>query len=274
LASREAIQSERLDAPFYDPGHNSLDAILRRHGAVDLSSVATLIETRWAKSGSDFAYFEIGELDIASGVLSPSRLAVSLAPSRAQIRVEPWDVLVSTVRPNRKNIGLVPVADDGLPLVASTGFAVLRFSTPESAVFYHAFLRSDAATQQLMRWNSGATYPAIENDVPLRLLVPHFEDNVVQLYGARWLEKYHALDASQRLTLAAKLLVESLIDGRLSEADLVAAQKSLELGDRSDDRALLRDLRNGKDPTGPVLFKDLDHLFGLLDAEDHRAGDD
>src|SRR5262249_46388122 len=136
-----------------------------------------------------------------------------------------------TVRPNRKNVGLVLPSDGSPALVASTGFAVLRFENAESAAYYHSFLRSDAATQQLMRWNSGATYPAIENDVPLRVRAPRFDGEVVQRMGSRWLKKFSALSASRGLTLVATTLVEQLIDGRVTEADLVAAQNALEAGD-------------------------------------------
>lgn len=265
VAGRHIMRSERLDAPFYDPGHEALEDVLQSRGARRLREIATLVEDRWSRLGQEFAYFEIGELDVASGVLSPSRLQVSAAPSRAQIRVEPWDVLVSTVRPNRKNVGLVPAADDSLPLVASTGFAPLRFSTPERAVFFHAFLRSDAATQQLMRWNSGATYPAIESDVALRVLAPSFDDDLVHRKGARWIQKFRALDASRRLTSASTRLVEELIEGHISESDLVAAQKALERGDRGADRVILQGLRQSNALEAKPLITDLDGLYALLD---------
>jgi type I restriction enzyme S subunit len=271
VAGRRAMRSERLDAPFYDPGHDALEAVLQSQGAIHLSQIATLVEDRWDRLGQEFAYFEIGELDLASGVLSPSRLSVADAPSRAQIRVEPWDVLVSTVRPNRKNVGLVPASDESLTLVASTGFAVLRFGTPERAVFFHAFLRSDAATQQLMRWNSGATYPAIESDVPLRVLAPDFNNDVVQQKGARWLQKFLALDAAQRLTTASALLVERLINGRITETELVAAQKALEVGDRSVDRAILQNLGEGDAADAVPLLPDLNGLYALLNEPDWES---
>jgi type I restriction enzyme S subunit len=268
VAGRQAISSERLDAPFYDPGHDALAAVLQGQQAVHLSQIATLVEDRWNRLGQQFDYFEIGDLDIASGVIAASRLPVGSAPSRAQILVEPWDVLVSTVRPNRKNVGLVPASDEPLPLVASTGFSTLRFGTPERAVFYHSFLRSDAATQQLMRWNSGATYPAIESDVPLRLLAPDFGDDVIREKGSRWLQKFLALDASRRLTTASMLLIEQLIEGGITEADLIAAQNALEIGDRSGDRAVLRTLRQNGAADGRPLIPDLDGLYALLDEPD------
>lgn len=264
-ARRGAMRSERLDAPFYDPGHDDLDALLRRRGDIGLNEVASLVEARWTRGGDKFSYFEIGELDIASGVLSPTTIAVDAAPSRAQILVEPWDVLVSTVRPNRKNVGLVLPSDDSLALVASTGFAVLRFENAETAAFYHSFLRSDAATQQLMRWNSGATYPAIESDVPLRLRAPRFDDEVVEREGRRWLTKFSALSGSRALTVVATTLVEHLIEGRLNEADLVAAQKALEAGDRTADREILKALRQTDAPDAKPLIADVDVLYTLLD---------
>ena len=208
------------------------------------------------------------------GVLWPNRILVADAPSRAQIVVEPWDVLLSTVRPNRKNVGVVPAANDALPLVASNGFSALRFRTPASAAFHHAFLRSDAATQQLMRWNSGATYPAIEGNVPLRVLAPKYDDQVVNDCGERWLTKFSAIDVSTRLNAAAEQLVERLIEGNISKSDLVTAQKALEAGDRDDDRGLLKALRRGEAATAPALFPDVDALYSLLDEEDTARGRD
>lgn len=262
----DAMRSDRLDSPFYDPGHENLDTLLRRRGDIQLNEVASLVETRWTRGGERFGYFEIGELDIASGVLTPTTTEIAAAPSRAQLLVEPWDVLVSTVRPNRKNVGLVLPQDNSLPLVASTGFAVLRFKNAEAAAFYHSFLRSDAATQQLMRWNSGATYPAIESDVPLRVRAPRFDDEVVDREGSRWLTKFSSLSASRGLTVAATTLVERLIDGRLTEFDLVSAQKALEAGDRSADREILKSVRESDAPDAKPLIADVDALYALLDG--------
>lgn len=274
VAGRTAMRSDRLDAAFYDPGHDDLEAALRRRGAIEIGDVASLVESRWDRLGAEFFYFEIGELDVASGVLSPNRTPVADAPSRAQVLVEPWDVLVSTVRPNRKNVGVVLPADDSLPLVASSGFSALRFRTAASAAFHHAFLRSDAATQQLMRWNSGATYPAIEGDIPLRVLAPSYDDQVVEERGERWLTKFSALDAATRLTAAAKRIVEALIEGKVTESDLVAAQKALESGDRSVDRGLMQSLRRSDATNEPALFPDLDAVYALFDDEAKAGGGD
>jgi type I restriction enzyme S subunit len=61
-------------------------------------------------------------------------------------------------------------------------------------------------------------------------------------------------------------LIEALIEGKVTEAELVNAQEALERGDKTADRALLSRLtRKGVDVSGePPLFPDLDALYALL----------
>jgi type I restriction enzyme S subunit len=60
-------------------------------------------------------------------------------------------------------------------------------------------------------------------------------------------------------------LVEHLIEGRITEADLVAAQTALDAGDRSADREILKALRHSDAPGAQPLFADVDGLYALLD---------
>lgn len=263
---RGSMLDDRLDAPFYDTAHFDLARLLRQREAVPMGSIAGQITTRWTKNDPRLSYIEIGDVDISSGAVGPTVMYRSDAPASAQVVVAENDVLVATVRPSRKNVGIVPATTHMMPVVASAAFSVLRFDTPESAVFYHAFLRSDAATQQLVRWNSGTTYPTIEAEVATCVLVPRYDGAVVERLGRRWLAKFEAIYGAQRLIDAAKLLVEHLIDGRLHEADLVAAQKALEAGDRSADREILKGLRPSDAPDVMPLIADTDALYALLDG--------
>ncbi|MDF5327322.1 restriction endonuclease subunit S [Vibrio parahaemolyticus] len=89
----------------------------------------------------------------------------------------------------------------------------------------------------------------------------------------------NATSLSSTLVNIAKLLVEDLIEGQVSEAELVVAQKALDGGDESLDRALLeRMTAEGIDGEGDPLFDDTEQLYGLLeqakqalDAEDSIA---
>jgi type I restriction enzyme, S subunit len=265
-ALASAINPGRLDAAFYDPAYLRLEDCLKASKSIAISTLAKQVKKGWNKDMDEFLYFEIGSIDLGSGTIKPSRQRVVDAPSRAQLSIKAWDILVSTVRPNRKNVALVLESDENLELVASNGFSVLRFPSKEEAVFYHSWLRLDAATLQMMRWNAGGSYPAIDDSIAISTLVPDFPDEVVKNQGQKWLIKFIGKDFSERLTMAAKLLVEALIEGKISEGDLKAAQEGLEKSEITLDREILARLtRKGIDcPNEPPLFPDLDALYNAL----------
>lgn len=88
--------------------------------------------------------------------------------------------------------------------------------------------------------------------------------------GDTFLAAIDAQAAATSLTAAATTLVEHLIEGKVTEADLVAAQKALESGDRGLDRTILQALRQNGNPAQP-LVADLDGLYGLLDELDQET---
>lgn len=264
-SERSELSQLRLDASFYHPDYINLDNKLRTVGCSRLGTKCTQVKADWNKKAEFFSYFEIGGLNVADGTIEPTVVNVEDAPSRAKTGIQLGDVLVSTVRPNRKNVAFVSEDFSPLPMVATSGFSVLRFDSLESAAFYHAWLRTDDATHQLMRWNSGSAYPAIDDDVPLNILVPEFDEAFVSKWGSKVLLAHYALIASRKLVQVAKLVVEMLIDGQLTEQQLIDAQKALDADDDSLDRDILGRLTTkGLDGEGDPLFADLDQLYGLL----------
>ena len=74
-----------------------------------------------------------------------------------------------------------------------------------------------------------------------------------------------AIRFAVRLGLGAKFFVEALIEGRITDAELAAAQQALDSGDPAPDRALLTRLtRAGFDLPGDMLFPDLEALATTL----------
>lgn len=264
-SERSVLNPLRLDAAFYHPDHVELDSKLRTVGYTSLGTKCVQIKAGWNNQAVSFSYFEIGGLNVSNGTIEPSIINTNEAPSRAKTGIQQGDVLVSTVRPNRKNVAFVSEDFSPVPMVATSGFSVLRFASLESAAFYHAWLRSDDATHQLMRWNSGSAYPAIDDDVPLKILVPEFDEQFVSEWGAKLLSSHNALSIAKYLVQSAKLLVEALIDGAVTERQFIDAQKSLDAGDTSLDREMLARLTTkGLDGDGDPLFSDLDQLYELL----------
>lgn len=261
------LNPERLDSLFYHPDYIALESKMKSKGCKKLGLIATLIKQAWDKKRADvFEYFEIGGLDINTGQVASVNTETSSAPSRAKTKVQQGDVLVSTVRPNRKNVGFIIKNANDVEMVATSGFSVLRFSSLKEAAFYHAWLRTDDATSQLMRWNSGSAYPAIDDNVPLNIIVPEFDKDFIDEWGQKLLDAQFAYVYAKQLTNAAKTLVEALIEGQLTEEQLIQAQQALEDGDNTLDKAILSKLSSeGYAVEGATpLFSDIDELYRLL----------
>jgi type I restriction enzyme S subunit len=173
-----------------------------------------------------FDYFEISDMDLSSGTITSDRVAVQDAPSRAKCAVRGGDLLVSTVRPNRKGVTIVP--EDIVMAVCSSGFSVLRAKDLATAYFLRACLTHDPATHQLMRWNTGAMYPAIEHDVPLAVRVPRFDPDEVQRIGSDLRKVARGFRQAAELICQAKAHVEALIAGTLDEPALLAEGEEID----------------------------------------------
>jgi type I restriction enzyme S subunit len=224
------FEGSRLDAWFYQPSYRKMEETLRlRSGLVQVAAIASpAVEVvDYSKCpDSHFQYFEIADVEAESGTISSKNIAVNEAPSRAKYRVTAEDVLVSTVRPNRKGIALVPAGTSFA--VCSSGFAVLRCSSSEIAHYLRASLAHDVATHQLMRWNTGATYPAIDRDVPLFVMIPWPSEDAVRAVGRQLQQSAVDYLASQRLVDEARSHLEAMIDGTLDADALVAEGKEID----------------------------------------------
>lgn len=167
-------EAGRWDAAY----HASLSPEVQRRldaGAEDdvrLGDVAFLTTDRVDPRRSPeptFAYIEISDVDGRTLHAASKLVRREDAPSRARRRVRAGDILVSTVRPERRAIAVVREDQDGA--VATTGFAVLR-PTGIHPLVLAKLLQSDFVTTQLLRNNVGIAYPAIEEGCLPGVLLP------------------------------------------------------------------------------------------------------
>ena len=115
-------------------------------------------------------YIDISSIDNSTQKMtSCSNFIMSDAPSRAQQCVIKGDVIVSTVRPNLKNIAIVDSDDNNL--VASSGFCVLRPCNIERDYLFH-YIKSDKFTNHIMGLTTGANYPAVRSSDILESTIP------------------------------------------------------------------------------------------------------
>jgi len=126
----------------------------------------------------EFQYIEISGLDSTTACAVAKRLPCQEAPSRARKRVQSGDVLVSTVRPERRAIAVVPDSLDGA--ICSTGIAVLRPRRIASLLLAR-LLQSDFVNAQLLRNNIGIAYPAFDEQCLPEVVLPVAEDDAHSL---------------------------------------------------------------------------------------------
>ena len=155
-----------------------------RNTDIFVKDVAALINDRVDPRRSDesafFSYIEISDVDSRTLNVTSKSVRCREAPSRARKLVRPGDLLVSTVRPERKTMGVVPI--ELKAAICSTGFAVLRSKCIEPTVLAR-LLQSRFASEQMLRNNIGIAYPSISEECLLEVLLPISHNDMNSLRG-------------------------------------------------------------------------------------------
>lgn len=155
-----------------------------------------------------FLYIDISCVDSGTGMVGePQELLGEEAPSRARKVVQAFDVLVSTVRPTRGAIAVVPPYLHNQ--VASTGFTVLR-PTQINALYLQFALRLPSTREQFRKWSTGSSYPAILDEDVAKTLIPVPDDPTQDEIAARLSELF--LARADLLTKANATWDDGLVD--------------------------------------------------------------
>lgn len=112
-------------------------------------------------------YVEISDVSAIDGIHNCTRVAFGRAPSRARRVALPGDVLVSTVRTYLRAIGSVAEG----PLIASTGFTVLRAGPMVTSGYLRYVCLSGPFVESVIARSTGVSYPAINSSDLVRTLV-------------------------------------------------------------------------------------------------------
>jgi len=113
------------------------------------------------KFAEKIQYVDISSIDnVRKKITKTAHFNLDKRPSRAQQILKKGDVLLSTVRPNLKNIAINDVDD----YIGSTGFFVFRCKKEIiNKNYLFEALNSDSVTEKFERMVSGANYPALKS---------------------------------------------------------------------------------------------------------------
>jgi len=130
------------------------------------------------KGDATFKYIDISCVDPKIGLIqNPQELIGEEAPSRARKVVSAFDLIISTCRPTRGAIAVVPLSLHNE--IASTGFSVIRPHLDVNPFYLHFALKLDSTLEQFRKWSTGSSYPAILDSDVAKTLIP-IPDKVTQ----------------------------------------------------------------------------------------------
>ena len=152
----------RWDTEYFQPVYLQVEQKLKSRCSQAISDIARIeIEKFDPDDVENFDYIEISGVDLNTGAITPERLLTGNTPDRAQFVMAGGEILVSTVRPNRSSVGIVPFEGKGATLVASSGFAPLVANSEELRALLFVWLKTKYATDWLDRHTTASMYPAV-----------------------------------------------------------------------------------------------------------------
>ena len=112
------------------------------------------------KNSDEIKYIDISSVDNKiNEIVGYTKYIFEEAPSRAQQHIQKNDILISTVRPNLKNIAINKL--NYIETVVSSGFCILRPKYIPEYLFVAVL--QDKFTSDMVAVTTGANYPAIKD---------------------------------------------------------------------------------------------------------------
>ena len=210
------IDAGRCDIDFHLPPEH-----LEQYPSDLITTVSAVAETVKDKRdpGDEpevlFRYVDISSIDVAVGrIVNSQELHGSEAPSRARKIIRSEYIIVSTCRPTRGAIAVVPEHLDDE--ICSTAFSVLDVREDKILPNYlHWALRLPSTLEQFRKWSTGSSYPAIldEDVAKTRIPVPTMEvqDRIVECLssGLRTLDQ--EIERANRRWFDVRRYAEALV---------------------------------------------------------------
>jgi len=156
----EIVQADRWDGEYFKPSYRKLGEQLRYLCNLSISDISTLSNDPFDPDTVEhFKYIEISNVDTLCGEIRFEEVNSLNTPDRAQFLMKGGEILISTVRPNRSAIGLLPFFAKGC--VASSGFAPLLAKDSRWRSYLFIWLKTKTITNWLERHSTASMYPAV-----------------------------------------------------------------------------------------------------------------
>ena len=199
----EAVKSEFVEMFGENPVESGKWKVEKLENVVDLNIATT---KKSFNKDENIKYIDISSIDNSVNLVTGyAEYILAEAPSRAQQVVKSNDILISTVRPNLRNIAINLF--DYENMVASSGFCVLRPKDICNPYYIFYSVLTDDFTDKMVALTTGANYPAIHNSdilnyklsVPPLTLQNQFASFVRQIDKSKFVVKQQIADLQELL---------------------------------------------------------------------------
>lgn len=172
LKNKNLINEQRWDIDYHLPpieikkyNKNILEKI------INCADIITEKRNPTLSPEQSFVYVDISSIDIITGmIVNPQELLGVDAPSRARKVIRAGDIIISTCRPTRGAIAIVPPKLDNQ--ICSTGFCVIRAKEQVNTEYLHFILKSAVVKEQFRKFSTGSSYPAILDSDIKKTIIP------------------------------------------------------------------------------------------------------
>ena len=197
----------RFDPFYYQPKFREIltelkDAKWEIKELKDIAEISSETRDPTRMPEKQFIYVEINDVDTKLGeVTSYKKLLGKEAPSRARMLIKKGNIIVSTTRPYRGAIAIVPDELDGA--IASTGFGILKPKEEINKLFLYTILKSRFGLAQLEQRMTGSNYPAItaEELKKIKILIPpcKIQDHIAEIMDEAYKQRKEKLKEAEDL---------------------------------------------------------------------------
>ncbi|WP_081060229.1 restriction endonuclease subunit S [Burkholderia territorii] len=252
----ELQKAARWDIDFHLPAEGIKrfpKSLLKR-----VDQVATIAKDKrdpGKKPEETFQYIDISSVDVQVGAIVNQQDVEGVdAPSRARKVVRAYDLLVSTCRPTRGAVAVVPRELHNQ--IASTGFSVVRPKKGINPYYLQFALRLSSTMEQFRKWSTGSSYPAILDEDVAKTLIPVPEPAEQDRIASLLVNAFSARESEIRKANLAWSNTLEEITSELSLAEFRASNSNI-IGDDEESTTLL---------SNPYTVNEIEAIIGSLPA--------
>lgn len=218
------ISGKRFDCEYHQSYYKALEEAIQK-GKYKVAKICNLIDNVKDLSqpfDKKVIYVEIGDIEVENAVVDLKTIPLEKLPSNTKICIKQGDLLISTVRPNRK---AVAIYEKNNTAYCTSAFCVLRENGKYKKELLQYLLRTNIFNALIVRNTTGSTYPTINNNDILNLKIPlpplSVQEKITDEITKRKQKALNLQKEAKECLNSAKIQVEKIILGQQQKDERV-----------------------------------------------------